>query len=287
MVADLIFVSTAILGCIAGCITDLKGRWVPDWINYFLIIFGIGGHAIVSVTEYSIWPLLYSLAGAGVFFAVSAVMFYSGAWGGGDAKLLIGLGALLPISPGVLSSGAPWPFLLTLWINMLMFNAVFGLLGISWLAAKNFSKIKKEVAKNKLLVYGGLSSLAIPALLILFNSMLLTLFLIWIFAVMTFIFLLLARAVEKNCMYKFIPPSKLVEGDWIAEKVIAGDFIYNPARSGIEKKDINKLIELEKSGKLKLVKVKDGFPFVPAFLAGLLTSLFYGDIMFIIINKLI
>lgn len=283
MVADLIFVCTAILGCIAGCITDLKGRWVPDWINYFLIIFGIGGHAIVSITEYSIWPLLYSLVGAGVFFAVSTVMFYSGAWGGGDAKLLIGLGALLPFYP----NSAPWPFLLTLWINMLMFNAVFGLLGISWLAAKNFSKIKKEVAKNKLLVYGGLSSLAIPALMILFNSMLLTLFLIWIFAVMTFIFLLLARAVEKNCLYKFIPPSKLVEGDWIAEKVVAGDFIYNPARSGIEKKDINKLIELEKSGKLKLVKVKDGFPFVPAFLAGLLASIFYGDIMFIIINSLI
>ena len=109
MLENWFFISVAIFGGIFGTYTDLTNRWVPDWINYFLILVGIWGHAIVSILQWSIWPVIYSLIGAGLFFAIGALLFYGRAWGGGDAKLLTGFGALVP----VFSNNAPWPSLAT------------------------------------------------------------------------------------------------------------------------------------------------------------------------------
>ena len=95
----LIFVSIALAGVLIGTIFDLKARWVPDYVNYFMIFFGLAGHAIISIQANSIWPFAYSLIAVGILYVLSAVLFYAGAWGGGDAKMLIGLGALLA-SPG-------------------------------------------------------------------------------------------------------------------------------------------------------------------------------------------
>ena len=139
MAIEWIFIIVALLGTIFSSITDLKGRWVPDWSNYALIFIGLGGHAIISILTVSFKPLLHSIAGAGLFFLIAAAMFYGGAWGGGDTKLFIGLGALLPIYPIILTNHvnpaiAPWPFLFTLWLNTLIIGVIFGLIGIAWLA---------------------------------------------------------------------------------------------------------------------------------------------------------
>jgi len=293
LVADWIFVIVALLGTSFGCLTDLKGRWVPDWINYSLIFIGLGGHAIVSVLSASIAPILFSLAGAGFFYLIALVMFYAGAWGGGDAKLFIGLGALLPIYPAVLSAGftAPWPFLLTVWVNVLLFGAVFGIIATAWLAIRYSQKVSKEfaeeVGKNKITLYIASATLVAPVIMLALNwSTLIALF--WVLAVVLLYILFITKAVEKVCMYKIVTPSKLVEGDWIVDDVkIWGKTIYKPKRTGIEQKDIDKLIKLEKSGKLKRVKIKEGLPYVPAILVGLLVSLFFGDLLFIMMGGLL
>src|SRR3989338_10189237 len=80
-----------------GSITDLKTREVPDWVNYGLIISGIGLNLLFSVI-YSSWSfIISSIAGLGVFFAISYIMFYTGQWGGGDSKMLMGIGAAIGI----------------------------------------------------------------------------------------------------------------------------------------------------------------------------------------------
>ena len=111
---ELIFALTAIICTVYATVTDIRNRWVPDFINYFMIFFGVGGHIIYSITTANIWPAIASIAAALIFYAIALVMFHSGAWGGGDAKLLIGLGALLPTFPVTLATNftriAPWPF---------------------------------------------------------------------------------------------------------------------------------------------------------------------------------
>ena len=296
IVADVIFVVVALIGAVFGSITDLKSRWVPDWSNYSLIFIGIGGHVIVSILEVSFKPILYSLAGAGLFFLIAAAMFYGGAWGGGDTKLFIGLGALLPIYPLFLMNHvspaiAPWPFLVTMWLNILIMGVIFGLLAITWIAIRYRQKVIRGLVKDfkkyrKIGVYAISASLIggiITGFALDFS------FLILFFILATLVpILFLTKTVEKVCMYKIIPPSKLVEGDWIANEIkIWGKTIYKPKRYGIEQKDIDRLIKLEKSGKLKHIKIKEGLPYVPAILAGILFSLIFGDMLYIIVGGLL
>ena len=89
--------------------------------------------------------------------------------------------------------------------------------------------------------------------------------------------LVLMRSVEKGCMYKQIPVKKLTEGDWVEENVIINKkIIYKKKKEGIEKSDITKLIE----AKVQSVLVKEGIPFVPPFLMGIVYSLIFGQIIF-------
>lgn len=291
-----VFIAVALLGTIFGTITDLKGRWVPDWSNYALIFFGLGGHAILSVLTLSIKPILLSLAGAGFFYLISLAMFYSGAWGGGDAKLFIGLGALLPIYPIIISNymqiaTAPWPFLLTLWLNVMLVGVVFGLVSMFYLWAKHKQKVNKELMKSikkyKLVVYGSLATLFIPGIMYLYTNWNL-IAMLWVLTVMLIVSIFVTKAVEKACMHKIVRPSKLVEGDWVTEPVkIWGKTIYHPEKYGIEQKDIDKLIKLEKQGKLKNIKIKEGLPYVPAILVGLILSLFVGDLLYLLMGGLV
>ena len=46
--------------------------------------------------------LLYSLITFGAFFDIGLIMYYTKQWGGGDSKLLMGLGALLPLYPNII-----------------------------------------------------------------------------------------------------------------------------------------------------------------------------------------
>jgi preflagellin peptidase FlaK len=286
MLADYIFAGIAIFGATIGTITDLKGRWVPDWINYFMIAFGLVGHAIVSLIQNSVWPLIFSAIFAGIFFAIGTTMVYTGLWGGGDAKMLTGLGALLPT---VSFANTPWPFPLTLWLNIMIMGAVLGVIGALILIVKNksafFKELRVEFEKNKLAIMISPAILILPIVSFYLDMKFVTLASLLLFILIPIIFIF--KAVEKACMFKFIAPSKLVEGDWIAEEIKVGNYSYKPPRSGIELKDISELQKLEKLGKLKQIKVKEGLPYTPAFLAGLLASLFLGDIMFALVTAIL
>ncbi|MFH0868990.1 MAG: A24 family peptidase [archaeon] len=281
MIADWIFIGVAIAGTAVGTVTDLKGRWVPDWVSYFMIIFGLSGHALLSLTLWSIWPMVYSAAAAGVLYGLSSLLFYMGVWGGGDAKLFVGYGALLPVFVPAVS--APWPWLVTLWVNTLVFGVVFGILGAIFLAfkyrVKFIPELRNQVRKNRIALYIAPAFLVFPFLMYSLNLSVDVFALSFLLVLFPIVYIIL-KAVEGACMFKHLPPSKLVEGDWVVEEVHVGNYSYKPSKSGIEKKDIEKLVELEKHGKLKQIKVKEGMPYVPALLTGLIVSIFYGDIMF-------
>jgi len=94
------------------------------------------------------------------------------------------------------------------------------------------------------------------------------------------------KSIEEACMFKTISPKKLVEGDWVTDEINIEGVYYVPNRTGIEKKDILKLIELENIGKLKNITVKEGLPYVPAFFLGLVSAVWLGDLMFLLVIRL-
>ena len=291
MAPELIFIAVAIVGSLAGLITDLKARWVPDWTNHFMIFFGLAGHAIISLKESSIWPLALSLIVAGIFYGISLLMFYTGSWGGGDAKLLIAYGALLPTYQPLTQNyvSALWPFPATIWLNIILFGAALGILSISYLVAKNyktFSKnLKEKIEANKKLIYTVTAAVIVVSLAGIFID-----YFLIVIAVMAYLFVFLffvMKSIENVAMIKEISAKRLVEGDWLAAEIKAGNVHIKASKTGLDLETIEKLRKLESDGKISGVRVKEGLPYVPAMFAGLLASLFYGDLMFQLISKLI
>ena len=101
----------------------------------------------------------------------------------------------------------------------------------------------------------------------------------------TFYLWIFIKAIEKACMFKYVRPMQLTEGDWIAEDiVVGGKRICGPKDLGIEKKQINLLVKLYKQNKLKEILIKEGIPFVPSFLIAFIFSLVYGNLLFLFLS---
>ena len=87
-----IIITTALL---IGSYTDIKKREVPDWLNYSLIFSGLGLRLMYSLATFDYSYLAFGLFGLAVMLIFALFMFYTGQWGGGDSKMLMGLGALI------------------------------------------------------------------------------------------------------------------------------------------------------------------------------------------------
>lgn len=266
-----------------GSVTDLKTREVPDWLNYGLIISGIGINALFSVIHLSYSFILNSIVGLSVFFGIAYIMFYTGQWGGGDSKMLMGLGAMIGIDVSLKTS----QFLPAFFISVLLAGAAYGLLWSIFLAFKNKEKFwkefrkllsKKGIVRAKRILVAVIALLAaffvfaepysIKILILSLAFLVLTTFYLWIFV----------KAIEKSAMQKLVEPSKLTEGDWIVKDVFVGrQYICGPKDLGIEKTQIRKLIGFYKQGKVKRILIKEGIPFVPSFFIAFVAALIFGN----------
>ncbi len=289
-----LFISVMVICGLVGSFIDLKERWIPDYINFFMIFMGIGGHALVSIIEKNIWPLALSVGVAGIFYLLSYILVYIGQWGGGDAKMLIGFGALLPVFPTELSMlnplFGPWPFFISMWLNIMFLGAFYGLFFMMYLIIKHRKKFGKQFKINlekqsKFSYVFALSILAVLFVSLINLSLFYLLLFLWVMANFGFYTYIAGKSIEKTSMFKIIPPIKLIEGDWIIKDVKIGKkVVYKSDRSGIDRKNINKLISLYKKGKLPRVKIKDGVPFIPSFLIGLAVTLIWGDFLLLFIR---
>ena len=74
-----------------AAVTDFTSRRIPNWLSYTLILGGLF-HGLTAATAVGLGS---SLLGMLVGFALTFVFFAVGAMGGGDVKLLTGVGAWL------------------------------------------------------------------------------------------------------------------------------------------------------------------------------------------------
>lgn len=276
-----------------GAFTDIKTREVPDWVNYSAIAAGIAVSLLFSIISSTVWPILFSLTGTLVFFAIACAMFYSGQWGGGDSKMLIALGSLLG-----LEFSFQYPFIslsqiiVSFWVNLLFVGVAYALFWSAFLALRNREKFVLQFRQQAAGIKTG--RLAITALFAVAAAFIFlapepgirfaaigiaaTLAsggLIWMFA----------KSVEKSCMIKQIEPEKLTEGDWIARDVYVNKkYICGPKDLGIEKRQIRQLIRLKQQGKIRKILVKEGIPFVPAFLLSFIFSVSLGNVLLMLLH---
>ncbi|MFC2016577.1 prepilin peptidase [Chloroflexota bacterium] len=268
--------------------TDIKTREVPDWVNFGLIGIGFGISMIFSVIYWKINFILASIIGFTAFFALAWIMFYTGQWGGGDSKILMGLGALIGID--IFSKNF---FLAHFLVNALLVGALYGIL---WSIFSIFKNKKKFSNNFKKAINSKKTKLAKKILSILFIILVLLAVLVpdkfvklmalylALISIITFYLWIAIKSVENACMLKYVLPQQLTEGDWIAKDVkVNGKYITGPKDLGIEKKKIKKLIALYKQRKVKKILIKEGIPFVPSFFVAYIVTLIYGNLMFLII----
>ena len=102
---------------------------------------------------------------------------------------------------------------------------------------------------------------------------LVTRFLVWCLVVLVLVgyyLVLFMKVLEKTCLVKELPVSKLTEGDWIFKEVkVKGKKVCGPKDLGISVQQIALLKKL----KVKKVWVKEGIPFVPSFFIAYILTL--------------
>jgi len=226
--------------------------------------------------------LLNGVIGFGVGLALAYLMFYAGQWGGGDSKMLMGLGALL----GLEFSFAD--FFFGFLINLLFVGAMYGLVWSVVLAIRRrkiFSKkakeqlSKPEFRRLRLVVISGVA-LSLVVSIFLNQWQRLLLLVLAVFAYLMLYLWVFIKAVEESCMLKWVEPEELTEGDWIAKPItIGGKNICGPKDLGIRKEQIRTLIRLHQQKKVGRVLIKEGIPFVPSFLLAFIVTMIWGNMV--------
>ena len=279
---DLILAGIGILGVTTSSITDIKKREVPDWVCYAMIASGLGIRALLSLTALDYKPLLYGLLGLGAAFLIANALYYTKQWGGGDSKLLMGIGAVFGNGISLFNLHPPlsFPFLAVFLLNLFIVGTFYALFYAFGLAIKHRKKLFISFKKHNLKFFkislGLLAFLMAGSFLLEKNLQPLSLvFIIILFFLFNLI--LFIKDVEKTALERWIPVHQLTEGDWVINTVKVGSTtICSPKDLGLEKKQI----ELLKKHKIQNVLIKEGIPFVPSFFFALFITLIWGNLLF-------
>lgn len=289
---DYFLISIALIYLIFATIFDIKTKEIPDWLSFSLISIALFANLLYSLI-FNEWNyIIFSLIGLVTALIFGSLMYYSRQWGGGDTKLLVGLCALIPMYPKTLlnyfNPSLNLPFLVILLLNILIIGGIYGLLFSAGLAIKNHKKFSREfnlLVKNytskidfKFFLYYIIPTILVFILILIVNHLLSVIFVIFIVSLI-FIYIFI-KAVENSSMYKLINMKELEEGDWVVNQIkIKNRIIYKPKLLGVTKQDI---IKLQKSN-IKKILIKDGLPFVPAFLVGFIISIIFGNLFLLFI----
>ncbi len=263
-------------GLLAAALFDMfsKHNEIPDWLNYSMIGVGLGSAVITAFMTEKYILILYSLAGlvaAGIF---GWILYKLNQWGGGDAKAIMGIGALLGIN---FSQG--FPTLAMFVINIFIVGAIIGIFWTIYKVIKNFKEFKttfKELIRSKKIIRVRIAIIIICAGLLIygFTQIGITKILSVGFAAIIFFmfyFYMFNKAADKSCMKKEMDVAELVEGDWLAEEVKIGKKVF-AAKMTLEKNDLETIKKHKKT-----VVVRVGMPFLPSFVIAYLITFLIGN----------
>jgi len=247
-----------------AAVEDWKKTEVANWLTYSFIVIGLAYRAFYSNFVGDWMFFIYGFCGLGLMFLIGCILYYSKSMGGGDAKLLMGFGVILPYSNFVDIFVIGIGFILLLGIVGTIYSLIWSLFIV--FNNKNFAKYFKKKLK---LIFNKWSLIAvlITSLFVIFiiGSVIGVLFFI---GMIVFGVLLSYLLVVDELMIVKVKPDDLIEGDWLYKDIKIGKRVIGKCVHGLSKKDINLLRKAKRN-----VLIKRGIPFAPVFLISLIVGI--------------
>ncbi len=267
---NLFLIVLGLIWIIGAVLQDLRRREVDNVWNFSLIAFALGYRAIVSIYVGDYWFVLNGIIGLGIFLILGNIFYYSRMFAGGDAKLLIALGTVLPLSYSWLLNIKIFGAFILLF---LVSGSIYVLIWSLFLVLFNLKKFSREFfkqSKNYKLMF--LVSLFFAVLWIIFMIFLgrVNFILISLIIVLFPILFVFAKAVEESCMIKALSPNQITEGDWLYKDIIVNGKRIGAKWDGISKKEL----KLIKDYCRRKILIKQGVPFTPGFLLGFIVLIY-------------
>jgi Flp pilus assembly protein protease CpaA len=268
-VSDILMIET-FLFLLAASIQDFRKREVADILNYSFIIMSLILRFAWFLVEGDISAILFVVPSFAAVFFVSYLLYRAGQWGGGDVKTSVGISIALASS---------FENIFGFFMNLIFFGAFFGILYTLTIGMLNWKKFIRNFDKKfRLLSIFCIAAAAVSYIILIYLDFFV---MIPLGIALTFLILGLVKpieVIEKNCFVKTIAVEKLVEGDWLVDEIKGVD----TKGIGLIREDIEKI---KKMG-LKKVLIKEGVPFIPAFLIAFVVNLFIGNIFIGLANGL-
>ena len=240
-------------------IQDLRKKEIANWLNFSLIIFALAFRFFYSLFSNQGYASLFQgLIGLGAFFIIGNLLYYGKVFAGGDAKLMIALGAIIPFSPNLYIN---INLVLMFFLFFLIAGALYGITFSLYLGLKNRKNFVREFSnlfkKNKKLFY---ISLIAGIAIIAFSSFEIILIYLGILIFISPYIYISAKAIDESCMITKVSTRSLTEGDWLYKNIRVGNRLIKESWEGLTKEEI---VLLRK--KKKYVLIRQGIPFSPVF----------------------
>jgi len=251
----------ALIWIIFATIQDLRTTEIANWIGFSLIIFALGFRLFYSLFAGNGLGFFYQgVLGLAIFFVLGNILYYGKMFAGGDAKLFIVMGAILPFSEDFFVNIKNF---MLFFIIFLLVGAVYSMIASTWLCFKNYKRFKGEFKKQfkekkKLIIL--ITSLAIIISLfgLFINTFLLYLAILIFLLPYLYIY---AKSVDETAMVKKINAHQLREGDWLYRDLRIKGSVIKATWDGLSRKEIYLLRKHKKK-----VLIRQGVPFTPVFL---------------------
>tara|TARA_Y100000034_G_scaffold130705_2_gene189787 strand:+ start:675 stop:1517 length:843 start_codon:yes stop_codon:yes gene_type:complete len=266
---NLFLIFIGLVWIIGAVLQDLRRREVDNIWNFSLIGIALAYRLAYSayIGEYMFF--VNGLIGFGIFLVIGNAFYYGRIFAGGDAKLLIALGTILPLSfnwtENILIFGY---FILFFMLGGSIYVFIWSLVLVFF----NFNKFAREFGKQyglnkKIVIYGFVFFVVWSVLSFFIEARLTLLGILFILGPFLYVF---AKSVEESLMIRSYMPEDLGEGEWLYEDLIVDGKKIKANWDGVSRREL----ELIRKKYRRKIWVKQGIPFTPGFLIGFIGLLF-------------
>jgi len=279
--ANLMLFLTALGFSVIASYFDAKTGEIPDKFTIGLVVVALLLRGVFSMF-FGFDYLLDGIIVGGIFFAFGAFLFYTGGWGGGDAKLIAGIGAALGgfIMPSIVAASLFFPaivgFFVALSIVAIPYSLAYALV-LSFKSPNVFKLTKKRIEESWFVFV--IAIIASISMMILINPINLAIALALLSPPIFFLLMAFTKSVEAVAMQKDVLIKDLREGDMVVEDLVVKGKKLASKRDmdGLSDEALKKILSTK--GLPEKVRIKWGVRFAPAFPLALIICPFWSEIL--------